>query len=39
VIVFQLDAVKYQYGCFFETFRDRGVATIPAPAPLGTPCP
>lgn len=39
VIVFQLDAVKYQYGCFFETFRDRGVATIPPPAPLGTMCP
>jgi hypothetical protein len=39
VIVFQLDAVKYQYGCFFETFRDRGAATIPAPAALGTACP
>ncbi len=39
VIVFQLDAVKYQYGCFFKTFLDRGVATLPAPAPLGTPCP
>lgn len=35
----QLDAVKYQYGCFFETFFKKGVATIPAPAPLGTPCP
>ncbi|MCB9729754.1 MAG: hypothetical protein H6744_05620 [Deltaproteobacteria bacterium] len=35
----QLDAVKYQYGCFLETFRDTGTATVPAPAPLGTPCP
>jgi hypothetical protein len=39
VIVFQLDAVKYQYGCFFKTFFERGVATIPAPSPLGSPCP
>lgn len=35
----QLDAVKYQYGCFLETFRTRGVATIPKPDTLGTPCP
>ncbi len=35
----QLDAVKYQYGCFHETAVKKGVATIPAPAPLGTPCP
>jgi hypothetical protein len=35
----QLDAVKYQYGCFFETFLATGTATVPAPAPLGTPCP
>lgn len=35
----QLDEVKYQYGCFFETWFERGVATVPAPAPLGTPCP
>jgi hypothetical protein len=35
----QLDAVKYQYGCFFETLVTAGTATIPAPAPLGTPCP
>lgn len=35
----QLDAVKYQYGCFLETFLKKGVATVPAPAPLGTPCP
>ena len=35
----QLDAVKYQYGCFLETFRKKGVATIPKPDALGTPCP
>src|SRR5262249_14648102 len=35
----QLDAVKYQYGCFFASYLKTGVATIPAPAPLGTPCP
>jgi hypothetical protein len=38
VIFAQLDDVKYQYGCFFRTFLDDGVATVPAPAPLGTPC-
>ncbi len=35
----QLDAVKYQYGCFFESYQKTGTATIPAPAALGTPCP
>lgn len=35
----QLNEVKYQYGCFFETFAKTGTATIPAPAALGTPCP
>jgi hypothetical protein len=35
----QLDSVKYQYGCFFETFIRTGVAVLPAPLPLGTPCP
>jgi len=35
----QLDAVKYQYGCFLETMLKKGVATVPAPAALGTPCP
>jgi hypothetical protein len=34
----QLDAVKYQYGCFLETMFKTGVATVPAPAPYGTPC-
>jgi hypothetical protein len=37
-IFVQLDTVKHQYGCFFETFVTRGSATLPAPAPLGTPC-
>lgn len=35
----RLDAVMYQYGCFHQTFRKSGVAVVPAPAPLGTPCP
>ncbi len=35
----QLDAVKYQYGCFFKSFHDTGTAVVPAPAALGTPCP
>jgi hypothetical protein len=34
----QLDAVKYQYGCFFETFLKSGVATVPAPADYSVPC-
>jgi hypothetical protein len=28
----QLDAVKHQYGCFFETFLATGTAVVPAPA-------
>jgi hypothetical protein len=35
----QLDQVKYQYGCFLSTMLKTGRATVPAPAPLGTPCP
>lgn len=35
----QLDAVKFQYGCFFASLRDSGTAVVPAPAPLGSPCP
>ena len=35
----QLDEVKYQYGCFLETAHLEGPAVVPAPAPLGTPCP
>lgn len=38
-VAFQLDAVKYQYGCFLSTFLKTGIATVPAPQPLGTPCP
>ena len=38
-IATQLDAVKYQYGCFFSSFLQTGTATLPAPAALGTPCP
>lgn len=34
----QLDDVKHQYGCFLQTLRDDGIATVVAPAPLGTPC-
>lgn len=35
----QLDQVKYQYGCFLRTFLDTGIARVPAPAAIGTPCP
>ena len=38
-IAFQLDTVKYQYGCFLSTFLATGTATVPAPAAMGTPCP
>ena len=35
----QLDAVKYQYGCFVSTFLNTGTAIIGAPQSLGSPCP
>jgi hypothetical protein len=35
----QLDAVKYQYGCFLSTFLKMGTAVVPEPMALGTPCP
>jgi predicted esterase len=35
----QLDAVKYQYGCFLQTFLRDGVPTVAAPAPLASACP
>jgi len=35
----QLDAVKYQYSCFLSSMLTTGVAVVPAPAALGTPCP
>ncbi len=38
VIFAQLDEVKFQYGCFFRSYLDDGMATVPAPAPLGSPC-
>ena len=34
----QLDAVKYQYGCFYSTLLSTGTASIVAPQKLGTPC-
>lgn len=34
----QLDAVKYQYGCFFDTFLATGTATVSAPADYAVPC-
>ncbi|HEX8793329.1 MAG TPA: hypothetical protein VF765_20440 [Polyangiaceae bacterium] len=34
----QLDSVKYQYGCFFQTFLQTGTATISAPADYSVPC-
>jgi len=37
-IAFQLDEVKYQYGCFLATHAQSGTAVVPAPAALGTPC-
>ncbi|MBY0280290.1 hypothetical protein K2Z84_33580, partial [Candidatus Binatia bacterium] len=35
----QLDAVKYQYGCFLETFVADGIGVVAAPAALGSDCP
>ncbi|HEU4408193.1 MAG TPA: hypothetical protein VFS43_23220 [Polyangiaceae bacterium] len=35
----QLDAVKYQYGCFFASRVRTGHAVVPAPASLDMPCP
>ena len=35
----QLDAVKYQYGCFLESYLRDGVPTVPAPAPVASACP
>jgi len=36
-IFVQLDAVKHQYGCFFQTYLE-GTAVLPPPEALGTPC-
>ena len=38
-VAFKLDEAKHQYGCFLDSFVRTGVAVVPAPAPLGTPCP
>ena len=35
----QLDAVKFQYGCFLATYLRDGVPTVPAPAAIDAPCP
>ena len=35
----QLDAVKYQYGCFLQTFLRDGKAVVAAPAALASACP
>jgi len=35
----QLDAVKYQYGCFLASYLRDGVPTVPAPAAIDAPCP
>jgi hypothetical protein len=37
-IAYQLDSVKYQYGCFFQTFLQNGMSTVPAPADYSVPC-
>jgi hypothetical protein len=34
----QLDAVKFQYGCFLETALYSGAGVVSAPMPLGSPC-
>jgi hypothetical protein len=34
----QLDSVKYQYGCFFESLVQSGTAVVPAPADYAVPC-
>lgn len=34
----QRDEVKYQYGCFLETYFATGTAKVLAPQALGTPC-
>jgi hypothetical protein len=35
---FQLDDLKYQYGCFLRTYIDRGTPTLLAPDDLSAPC-
>ncbi|MGE0788674.1 MAG: hypothetical protein AB7S26_23585 [Sandaracinaceae bacterium] len=38
-IFVQVEDIRYQWGCFLETAISNGVATVPAPAAEGTPCP
>ena len=38
-IYMQLEDVRYQWSCFLRTVLDTGTGVVPAPAPLGTPCP
>ena len=35
----QLEAVKFQYACFFASYLRDGVPTVPAPGTVGDPCP
>jgi hypothetical protein len=35
----QLDAVKYQYGCFLASYLRDGIPTVPAPAAIDAACP
>ncbi|HEY8077120.1 MAG TPA: hypothetical protein VIF62_23500, partial [Labilithrix sp.] len=34
----RVEGVIHQYSCFHTSFRDHGVAVVPPPAPLGSPC-
>ncbi|MBK9036470.1 MAG: hypothetical protein IPL61_35360 [Myxococcales bacterium] len=34
----QLDEVKHQYGCFFDSYVRTGTPTVVAPGPLSAPC-
>ncbi|MGK7891048.1 MAG: hypothetical protein AB4042_17100, partial [Leptolyngbyaceae cyanobacterium] len=34
----QLDEVKYQYGCFMESVKQKGVGTVSQPRPIFLPC-
>lgn len=38
-IFMQREEVRYQFSCFYASWLRDGVAKVPAPAPLGTPCP
>jgi hypothetical protein len=35
----RLDSVKWQYGCFHQTFHETGVAVVPPPESIGGACP